>query len=64
MRQRLPAASGTPRQRLAQSSGFSLHAGIAAMGWRREEPEHLARYVSRPPVATERLALTQGGQVR
>ena len=26
--------------------------------------ERLARYVSRPPVATERLSLTQGGNVR
>jgi hypothetical protein len=30
----------------------------------REQLEHLARYVSRPPVATERLSLTEGGQVR
>jgi hypothetical protein len=45
---------------VAESSGFSLHAGIAAKASQRDKLEHLARYVSRPPVATERLSLTQG----
>jgi hypothetical protein len=35
---------------------------IAASG--REKLERLCRYVSRPPVATERLALSASGQVR
>jgi len=30
----------------------------------REKLERLCRYVSRPPVASERLALTASGQVR
>jgi hypothetical protein len=41
-----------------------LHAGISAKGSEREKLEHLARYVSRPPLSSERLALTEGGQVR
>lgn len=49
---------------MAESSGFSLPAGIAARASQRDKVERLARYVSRPPVATERLSLTQGGNVR
>ena len=43
---------------------FSLHAGIVANASQRDKLEHLARYVARPPVATERLSLTEGGLVR
>ena len=49
---------------VAESSGFSLHAGVAATSAERDKLEHLARSVSRPPIATERLALTDSGQVR
>jgi hypothetical protein len=49
---------------VAESSGFSLHAGVWAKGGEREKLEHLARYVSRPPVAAERLSLTDSGHVR
>jgi hypothetical protein len=62
--QTLPAEPDEPRRDVAESSGFSLHAGIAAKASQRDKLEHLARYVSRPPVATERLALTEGGLVR
>ena len=62
--QTLPAEPDGPRREVAESSGFSLHAGIAAKASQRDKLEHLARYVSRPPVATERLSLTEGGQVR
>jgi hypothetical protein len=34
------------------------------MASQRDKIERLARYVSRPPVATERLSLTRGGNVR
>jgi ribosomal protein S27E len=60
----LPAEPDEPRREVAESSGFSLHAGIAAKASQRDKLEHLARYVSRPPVATERLSLTEGGFVR
>jgi hypothetical protein len=63
--QTLPAEPDAPlRPEVAESSGFSLHAGIAAKASQRDKVERLARYVSRPPVATERLSLTQGGNVR
>jgi ribosomal protein S27E len=62
--QTLPAEPDAPRPDVAESSGFSLHAGIAAKASRRDKVERLARYVSRPPVATERLSLTRGGNVR
>ena len=62
--QTLPAEPEAPRSEVAESSGFSLHAGIAAKASRRDKIERLARYVSRPPVATERLSLTQRGNVR
>lgn len=61
--QTLPAEPDAPRREVAESSGFSLHAGIAAKASQRDKVERLARYVSRPPVATERLSLTQGGNV-
>jgi hypothetical protein len=41
-----------------------LHAGVAIAASEREQLERLCRYVSRPPVATERLALTASGRVR
>ena len=46
------------------ASGFSLHAGVAAQGSQREKIERLARYMSRPPIATERPSLTEIGHVR
>lgn len=62
--QTLPGSPAEPRRDVAESSGFSLHAGIAAKASQREKLEQLARYVARPPVATDRLSLTEGGQVR
>jgi hypothetical protein len=62
--QTLPAEPDAPRPEVAESSGFSLHAGIAAKASQRDKIERLARYVSRPPVSTERLSLTRGGNVR
>jgi len=62
--QTLSAEPDAPRREVTESSGFSLHAGIAANAPQRDKVERLARYISRPPVATERLSLTQGGNVR
>jgi transposase len=58
----LPAEPNAPRPEVAESSGFSLHAGIAAKASQRDKVERLARYVSRPPVGTESLSLTPGRQ--
>jgi hypothetical protein len=52
------------KQGVAQYAGFSLHAGTAVEGEQREKLERLARYVTRPPVAVERLTLTPQGHVR
>ena len=48
--QTLPADPERARIDVAESSGFSLHAGVSARGSDREKLEHLARYISRPPV--------------
>jgi hypothetical protein len=64
MLQTLPAEREDSRPEVAASSGFSLHAGVLAKVSEGEKLEHLTRYVSRPPVACERLALTEHGQVR
>jgi len=48
----------------ARAGGFSLHAGVDIAPNERKKLERLCRYVSRPPVASERLALTASGQVR
>ena len=48
----------------AQAGGFSLHAGIDIAPGQRQKLERLCRYVSRPPVAVDRMALTSSGQVR
>ena len=62
--QTLPAEPDAPRPEVAESSGFSLHAGLAAKPSQRDKLERLARYVARPPVAAGRLALTGSGHVR
>jgi outer membrane receptor protein involved in Fe transport len=46
----------------AEAGGFSLHAGIDIEPHQRTKLERLCRYVSRPPVAEDRLTLTASGQ--
>ena len=41
-----------------------MHASVAIAPHQRQKLERLCRYVSRPPVAGERLALTGAGPVR
>jgi len=43
--------------------GFSLHAGVRCAMNQRKELEHLCRYITRPAIANERLALNSAGQV-
>ncbi|HEX5420337.1 MAG TPA: transposase, partial [Gammaproteobacteria bacterium] len=62
--QSLPPQTEEPsRNDAAQTAGFSLHAGIGADAQQRDKLERLARYVSRPPLSAERLALTPDGNV-
>jgi len=60
---RLQGLEGEPNG-AARAGGFSLHAGVGIAPNQREKLERLCRYVSRPPVASKRLALTASGQVR
>jgi Putative transposase len=60
-------ASPTPERDdpwLAKAAGFSLHAGVAAGAQQRDKVERLCRYITRPPIATGRLALTGQGDIR
>jgi hypothetical protein len=47
----------------ADQGGFSLHANVRIEHDQREKLERLARYVARPPLATERLSLLPDGRV-
>jgi len=59
-----PMTDGTERPGVAQLSGFSLHAGVAAAAHQRYKLERLARYITRPVLALERLSLTAQGHIR
>jgi hypothetical protein len=48
----------------ARAGGFSLHAGIDIAPNQRPRLERLCRYMSRPPVSVDRLALASSGHVR
>jgi hypothetical protein len=48
---------------LATMYGFSLHAGTGCEAHQRSKPERLCRYITRPPVATKRLAVDDHGRV-
>jgi len=58
-----PELEGDPNG-AACAGGLSLHAGVAIAPGERARLGRLCRYVSRPPVAAERLALTASGQAR
>jgi hypothetical protein len=63
--QTVPAqGEGEGRNGAAQSGRFSLHAGLDIQPGQRAKLERLCRYVSRPPVAAERLALTPSRPLR
>ena len=59
-----PRLGEEEREGVARAAGFSLHAGIGIEAQARGKLERLCRYVSRPAVAEERLALTERGDVR
>ena len=54
---------GEGRSRAAQAGGFSLHAGVSIRPGQRAKLERLCRYVSRWPLAQDRLTLSATGQV-
>lgn len=48
----------------ARWNGLDLHAGLVIPAGQRDRLERVCRYVLRPPVTSERLALTADGRVR
>ena len=49
---------------VAETAGFSLHAGVATKAHERDKLERLCRYITRPAISMKRLSLTRNGQVR
>jgi hypothetical protein len=49
--------------RCVDAQGFSLHAEVCCAAHERKKLEHLCRYITRPAIANERLALNRAGQV-
>ncbi len=48
----------------AESSGFSLHAGVMIKAHRRDNLKRLIGYVSRPPLCLDRLTVTDEGDIK
>ena len=44
--------------------GFSLNAAVSCQANQRSKLERLCRYVARPPLALERLSVTDQGKLR
>ena len=55
--------SPADNSRIAQLSGFSLHAGTRCRAHERNSLERLCRYIARPAVSNERLSVNDHGQV-
>ena len=49
--------------RCVDEQGFSLHAEVCCAAHERHKLEHLCRYITRPAIASERLALNLARQV-
>ncbi len=65
MLQSLPPLIGDRAgESLAKAAGFSLHAGVATEAHQKNKLERVARYITRPPVAIERLSLTPEGHIQ
>ncbi len=64
MRRCPDTAARPPSPLSAELEGFSLQAGVAFGSGQKPRLERLCRYLTRPPVATERLSLTDDGRVR
>jgi hypothetical protein len=62
-RRRPPRPPPLPGSLCADHNGFSMHAKVLVPAGGLERLEHLCRYVTRPPVATQRLVLSPDGRV-
>ncbi len=49
--------------RIPDDPGFSLHAAIRVGAGKRDKLERLCRYVTRPPLAQDRLSVTSAGDI-
>ena len=64
---KLPRTSAVPSSQSrvsARSGGFDLHSAVSVPAEDRAGLERLCKYISRPPIATDRLELTSEGKVR
>ncbi len=52
-----------PGKSCARVQGFSLHAAVAVGAHDRARLERLARYIARPPIATQRLSELKDGRM-
>ena len=59
-----PVALRVEKPLCVSKDGFTLHAATHAGGADREGREKLLRYVLRPPIASERVSVIEGGLVR
>ena len=48
---------------VVKNSGFSLHAGVAALATERDKLERICRYIARPLLAEDRLSLNVRGEI-
>jgi hypothetical protein len=62
--QTLPASTEGEYGQLANTSGFSLHAGVFANADEPDKLERLCRYISRPAISEQRLSITEHGKIR
>jgi hypothetical protein len=62
--QTLPSNNEGEYGQLANTSGFSLHAGVFANADEPDKLERLCRYIIRPAISEQRLNMTVHGKVR
>ena len=58
-----PLAAISDNPLLAKVAGFSLHAATVCEAYQRNRLERLCRYITRPPIATQRLTVDGQGRV-
>jgi len=58
-----PPGAGVRKKLCASVRGFSLHAAVRVGAGQRERLERLCRYVTRPPLAQDRLSVTEDGKI-
>lgn len=56
--------AGTSKPFTVARDGFSLNAAVSCQAHQRSKLERLCRYVARPPLALERLSVTDEGKLR